>query len=95
MKSILEAIENNADTKAFEALQIPESYRAAVVRKDEQEMFAGVASADKDPRKSVHIPFPKLRQTKHLLLSWPAASTSTRCGAAFSNQFPPLVRSHA
>jgi crotonyl-CoA reductase len=54
MKSILEAIENNADTKAFAALQIPESYRAAVVRKDEQEMFAGVASADKDPRKSVH-----------------------------------------
>ena len=42
MKSILEAIENNADTKAFEALPIPESYRAAVVRKDEQEMFAGV-----------------------------------------------------
>ena len=42
MKSILEAIENNADTKAFEALQIPDSYRAAVVRKDEQEMFAGV-----------------------------------------------------
>jgi len=55
MKSILEAIENNADTKAFAALQIPDSYRAAVVRKDEQEMFAGVASADKDPRKSTHI----------------------------------------
>ena len=55
MKSILEAIENNADTKAFAALQIPDSYRAAVVRKEDQEMFAGVASADKDPRKSTHI----------------------------------------
>ncbi|NBO97440.1 MAG: crotonyl-CoA carboxylase/reductase, partial [Actinobacteria bacterium] len=55
MKSILEAIENNADTKAFSALQMPETYRAAVVLKDEQDMFAGVASADKDPRKSVHI----------------------------------------
>ena len=55
MKNILEAIENGADSAAFAALTIPATYRAAVVLKSEQEMFAGVASADKDPRKSVHV----------------------------------------
>lgn len=55
MKNILEAIENGADSAAFAALTIPATYRAAVVLKSEQEMFADVASADKDPRKSVHV----------------------------------------
>jgi crotonyl-CoA reductase len=55
MKNILEAIEKGADSATFEALEIPATYRAAVVLKSEQEMFAGVESAKKDPRKSVHI----------------------------------------
>jgi hypothetical protein len=33
-------------------LELPETMRAAVVRKDEVDMFEGVATADKDPRKS-------------------------------------------
>jgi crotonyl-CoA reductase len=37
------------------ALPLPESYRAAFVRRDEVDMFAGVDSADKDPRKSLHV----------------------------------------
>ncbi len=55
MEKILEAIENRADSATFSALKIPESFRAATVRKEDQEMFAGLASVDKDPRKSVHI----------------------------------------
>ena len=55
MKNILEAIENGADSATFAALTIPVTYRAAVVLKSEEEMFAGVTSANKDPRKSVHI----------------------------------------
>src|SRR6187549_1292541 len=39
----------------YAALELPESYRAAVVRKDEVDMFEGVASRDKDPRKSLHV----------------------------------------
>ena len=37
------------------ALALPEAYRGAVVRASEQEMFAGLDSADKDPRKSIHL----------------------------------------
>jgi len=34
---------------------VPSSYRGVVVRKDEVGMFEGVASRDKDPRKSLHV----------------------------------------
>ncbi|MFB8101157.1 alcohol dehydrogenase catalytic domain-containing protein, partial [[Kitasatospora] papulosa] len=37
------------------ALPLPESYRGSVVRRDETGMFEGMASADKDPRKSLHL----------------------------------------
>ena len=37
------------------SLAIPESMKAAFVRKDEQEMFQGIDHADKDPRKSIHV----------------------------------------
>ncbi len=42
---------------------MPETYRGVVVRKDEVGMFEGMASRDKDPRKSLHIdevPTPEL-----------------------------------
>jgi crotonyl-CoA reductase len=44
-------------------LKTPESYRAVLVRKDEQEMFAGLPAQDKDPRQSLHVeevPTPQL-----------------------------------
>ena len=45
------------DTTAddFAGLELPESYRAVTVHKDEVDMFEGVASRDKDPRKSIHV----------------------------------------
>ncbi len=39
----------------FAGLDLPESYRAVTVHKDEVDMFEGIASRDKDPRKSLHI----------------------------------------
>jgi crotonyl-CoA reductase len=45
------------------ALALPEAARGALVRADEQEMFAGLPSEQKDPRKSTHVeefPLPEL-----------------------------------
>src|SRR5438132_1401557 len=39
----------------FANLEIPDHYTAVTVRKDEVEMFEGLASRDKDPRKSLHV----------------------------------------
>jgi crotonyl-CoA reductase len=55
MQQILEAIEAGAPAEEIGALPIPESYRAAFVRRDDVGMFEGMASADKDPTKSIHI----------------------------------------
>jgi len=55
MQQIRDAILAGAPGAEIAALALPESYRAAVVRRDDVAMFEGVASADKDPRKSVHI----------------------------------------
>ncbi|MCU1588889.1 MAG: putative Zn-dependent oxidoreductase, NADPH:quinone reductase, partial [Frankiales bacterium] len=54
MKEILDAIQTG-DTAAVAGIPVPESYRGVVVRKDEQAMFEGLATRDKDPRQSLHV----------------------------------------
>jgi crotonyl-CoA reductase len=54
--TILEAIQSGeATAEDFANLELPESYRAAFVKKDEVDLFEGLASRDKDPRKSIHV----------------------------------------
>jgi crotonyl-CoA reductase len=63
MQHILDAIQANAPSAEFASLPLPESFRACTVRRDETSMFEGMASADKDPRKSLHVeqvPLPEL-----------------------------------
>ncbi|HEU5268200.1 MAG TPA: crotonyl-CoA carboxylase/reductase [Jatrophihabitans sp.] len=51
------------DLAALAQLPVPDSYEGLVVRADEAEMFAGMATRDKDPRKSLHVqevPTPEL-----------------------------------
>ena len=63
MQRLLEAILGNASGDEIASLPLPESFRAAVVRREDQSMFEGVASSDKDPRKSLHVqdvPIPEL-----------------------------------
>jgi crotonyl-CoA reductase len=55
MQPILEAIQSGASADDIAALPIPESYRAAYVQRDEIGMFEGMASEDKDPRRSLHV----------------------------------------
>lgn len=54
MKQILEAILSD-ELDAVAGLEVPESYRGVVVRKDEVDMFAGRTTRDKDPRESLHV----------------------------------------
>jgi crotonyl-CoA reductase len=55
MQAFLDAIVAGAPGEEIGAIPVPESYRAAVVRKEDADLFAGMPSADKDPRKSIHI----------------------------------------
>jgi crotonyl-CoA reductase len=55
MEAMLDAIVSGAPGEEIGAIPLPESYRAAVVLRDEVDMFSGLPSADKDPRKSLHV----------------------------------------
>ncbi|MEU0878836.1 crotonyl-CoA carboxylase/reductase [Lentzea sp. NPDC005914] len=56
MSEILSAIESDdAVAQDFEALPVPESYRAVVVEESDAEMFAGLPTWEKDPRQSLKI----------------------------------------
>jgi len=53
--AIRDAILAGASGPDLAALPIPESYRAAYVRRDEVDMFEGVESADKAPAQSLYV----------------------------------------
>jgi len=55
MQTLLDAIVNGASGDEIAAIPLPESYRATVVLESEQGMFEGLDSAEKDPRKSLHL----------------------------------------
>jgi crotonyl-CoA reductase len=56
MKAILDAIQaGDTTSEDYAALDVPESYRGVVVRKDEVGMFDGLPIKEKDPRRSLHI----------------------------------------
>ncbi len=63
MDSIRDAVLAGASGDELASITLPASYRAAVVLKEEAEMFAGLESAEKDPRRSLHVrevPVPEL-----------------------------------
>ena len=56
MNEIRDAIlAGDTSGQAYDALAVPDSYLAVTVHKDEEKMFAGMPSRDKDPRKSLHV----------------------------------------
>ena len=55
MEQIRDAILAGVSGEELAALPLPDHYRAAVVRREDLGMFDGMASSDKDPRKSVRI----------------------------------------
>lgn len=64
MQHILDAITDSGATPAdFTALEVPDHYRALTVHADEVDMFAGIPTGERDPRKSLHlddVPTPEL-----------------------------------
>lgn len=90
MQHISEAIQAGASGEEIAALPIPESYKGAHVLRSEITMFDGMASADKDPRKSLHvgeIPTPELAPDEVFVA--PMAS-SINFNTVWSSIFEPL-----
>lgn len=71
LRSLLDvALSPDATPEAIAETPLPSTMRAAVVRAEEAEMFAGLPSAEKDPRKSLHVdevPIPPLGPNEVLI----------------------------
>src|SRR5919106_262387 len=90
MRQILEAIQGGASGEEIAALPIPETYRAAHVLRSEQDMWEGVPSEDKDPRKSLHVgevPTPELAPDEVYL---PVMASSINFNTVLTSIFEPL-----
>ncbi len=90
MQQILEAIQGGASSEEIAALPIPDTYRAAHVLRAEQEMWEGVESADKDPRKSLHIgevPTPELAPNEVYIANM---ASSINFNTVWTSIFEPL-----
>ena len=88
--AIRSAIVDGAPAAEFAALEVPESFRAAVVRADETEIFAGVPSEEKDPRKSIHIdevPLPEVAPDEALVA---VMASSINFNTVWTSIFEPM-----
>ena len=90
MDAIRQAILEGASGDQIAGLPLPESMRAAVVRKADVDMFDGVASQEKDPRQSLKIdevPLPPLGPNEVLIA--PMAS-ALNYNTVWTSIFEPL-----
>ncbi len=90
IEEIRDAIANDAAGEEIAAIELPESMRAAVVRKAETGMFEGLETDEKDPRKSLHVdevPIPPLGPNEVLIA--PMAS-ALNYNTVWTSIFEPL-----
>lgn len=90
MKEILEAILTGASSEEIAALPLPETMRGAIVKRDEVDMFEGLASEDKDPRRSVHVeevPIPPLGPNEVRVA---VMASSINYNTVWTSMFEPL-----
>ncbi len=74
----------------YAGVSLPESYRAVTVHKDEVDMFSGLASKDKDPKKSLHldeVPIPELAPGEALVA---VMASAINFNTVWTSIFEPL-----
>jgi len=87
---IREAINNGATGDLLASVPLPSSYRAAVLEKHDAEMFSGLASKDKDPRKSLklrEVPIPEIAPDEAIVA---VMASSINFNTVWSSIFEPV-----
>ena len=90
MEHVLEAILAGATGEEFAALPLPDHYRAAHLRRADQEMFVGVASEARDPRRSLRVgdvPMPELAPDEAVVA---VMASSINFNTVWSSIFEPV-----
>ncbi len=90
MSEILEAVVAGATPAELEAIEMPSTTRAVYVRRDEVAIFEGLASEEKDPRRSLHVgevPIPELAPDEVYLA---VMASSINFNTVWTSIFEPL-----
>ena len=90
MGLIRDAVLAGADEEVFAELEIPDTYRAVTIHRDEQGMFEGLSSREKDPRRSMHlddVPLPPLAAGEALIA---VMASSINYNTVWSSIFEPV-----
>jgi len=90
MENVVSAIIEHGSAKDFAGLNLPKEFRAVTIHRDETEMFAGLTSKEKDPRKSLHIdsvPFPELAPGEALIA---VMASSINYNTVWTSIFEPV-----
>jgi len=90
MSDIIEAVRAGATGAVLAQTPMPSHTRAVFVRRDEQHMFEGLATRDKDPRKSLHVeevPLPELAPDEVFVV---VMASSINFNTVWTSIFEPL-----
>ena len=90
MERIRAAILADADSAELASIPVPDSYRAVTLHRDEQEMFAGVPTWERDPRRSLHVeevPTPELAAGEALIA---VMASSINYNTVWSSIYEPV-----
>lgn len=90
METVRQAINDGASSEQLAALPLPASYRAAVLEREDAEMFLGIALRDKDPRKSLklrEVSVPELATDEALVA---VMASSINFNTVWSSVFEPV-----
>ena len=90
MGEFADAIASNASAEDLAAIQLPESFRAAFVRQEDVEMFSGLKTQEKDPRKSLRVeevPFPEMAPDEVVVA---VMASSINYNTVWSSIFEPI-----
>jgi len=90
MSEILDAVRSGASGEVLASTEMPKTTRAVFVRRDEQNMFDGMDSQDKDPRRSLHVdevPLPELAPDEVFVA---VMASSINFNSVWTSIFEPL-----
>ena len=91
MKEILDAIlDPGSEPADFATVPLPEAYRAVTLHRDEEHMFDGLDTRDRDPRRSLHVeevPVPELGLGEALVA---VMASSVNYNTVWSSIFSPV-----
>ncbi|HEY1762080.1 MAG TPA: crotonyl-CoA carboxylase/reductase [Acidimicrobiales bacterium] len=90
MSEILDAVLAGASPDVLAETPMPEASRSVFVRRDEQHMFDGLASVEKDPRQSLHVgdvPIPELAPDEVFVA---VMASSINFNTVWTSLFEPL-----